>query len=63
MIFNSNKDRVDHFIGNKKSFYAFMLRKGFFMPDIKQSICSIDFMDRGFREELFIPKQTQVHPI
>ena len=45
MAFNSNKDRLDFYISNKKAFYDFLLRKKFFMPEYKSSAITIELMD------------------
>ena len=45
-----NKDDFNQYLPTKAAMYDFMLRKKFFMPDAKSNICTIDFMDRAFRD-------------
>ena len=61
--FASRKQEVDTYITNKTTFYEFMLRKGFFMPEAKCSAVTVDFMDKVFRHQVWCPKQTDVHPV
>ena len=54
MAFNSNKERVDFYLGNKRAFYDFLLRKKYFMPDFKSSAVTVELMDEVFREVCFM---------
>ena len=63
MAFRSKKEQVDYYLGNKKAFYHFMLRKKFFMPDLKCSAVTVAWMDEVWRGEVWCPKQFSVHPI
>lgn len=63
MQFKTHQDRVSHFIGSKPDFYRFMLRKKFFLPEINQSVVTIDWLDRCFRGEIYLPRQQEVHPV
>ena len=53
--FNSNKERVDFYLGNKRALYDFLLRKKFFMPEFKSSAVTVEFMDEVWRSEVYLP--------
>lgn len=61
--FASTKDKMDAFIPNKLGFYQFLLRKKYFLPDFKSNAITVDMMDKVFRKIMYMPKQTDVHPV
>ena len=63
MQFTTLKEEMNYFLGSKDAFYLFMLRKQYYMPDIKYSAVTISYMDRGFRGLLFIARQDECSPI
>lgn len=63
MTMQPNKEEFDRHIGSREEFYSFLLRKRYFLPDIKSSIVTNTFMDEAFKDITFLPFQNMVHPI
>ena len=53
---DSPLDQFNTFIPDKESFYKFLIRKRFYMPEERCNINSIEFMDAVFRQEVPIPR-------
>ena len=53
---------INKHLSNKEGFYDFLTRKQFYLPDVKCNIITVKFMDRVYREEIYLPKVDQVRP-
>ena len=58
----SIRDTINTFLPDKETMYEWMIRLGYFMPAFNSSIISVKFMDRILREDIFMPKFTDLHP-
>ena len=54
---------INKHLSNKEGFYEFLIRKGFFLPDFKYNIITVKLLDRIYREEIYLPKFTEVRPV
>ena len=55
-----SRDQASNVIRDRSTFYDGMLRNGWVLPALSQSIITIDFMQRVRRGEIFCPKTTQI---
>ena len=56
LMFTNERDQLESYLPGKEYQYDFMLRKGFFLPDIKSNLVTIDWMDLVFRGIVWCPK-------
>ena len=47
---------INKHLYNKEGFYDFLIRKKFYLPDEKCNIITVKFLDRVYRDEIYIPK-------
>ena len=49
-------DQVSKYVRNKKTYHEAMGRAGYHMPNSNSPLCSLDFMDKVRRGEMYCPK-------
>ena len=51
-----SRDQVANVVRDRDTYYDGMLRNGWILPAKKQSICTLDFMERARAGEIFCPR-------
>ena len=55
-----SRDQVANVVRDRDTYYDGMLRNGWILPAKKQSICTLDFMERARAGEIFCPRAEQI---
>ena len=59
----SLRDQINTYMPDRETMYEQLIRHQFFMPAESCSICSVKFMDLVIRQEVYMPRFTEVHPV
>ena len=57
------KELINQYIPDREAFYDYLVRERYFLPLEKCNIITVSFLDRVYREEIYLPKITDVRPI
>ena len=57
------REAIDTYLPDKAAFYAYLLRQRYHLPTESSNIINVKFLDGVLKQDIYMPKMTQVHPI
>ena len=57
------RESVGSQLATRGGVYEMMIRRDYFLPDSRRAIASLEFLDGVFVGAVYLPKQSDVHPV